>query len=330
MPENQEFSSEKSSSIKNILILGATGYIGGALCRKFSQTPDFAVFALVRPSSDVEAIKPFCKEIIRSQEVNFSTNDVTQAIRKHNITTVINVAWHMPPEPTKEAQFAKDSMALEAALQGAKAVSPDIHVITTSGNFSLVTADGGRITETPPPKGYTLPEYLVCIDLLVGVNVLKDRLVEEYISNGGNASILYPSSVYGSAPTRGSFWDFAIQQFITGKPHQGYQPFPPDFMTAWVHVDDLADCYIAAARKGTKGGHYLAAPENLSISQMSTLFAQAAGVEFVAPVFENKDKVIFDDSYTREVLQLQWKYKVADEVKDWVERIKELGTYFLE
>ncbi|MDF5707705.1 MAG: hypothetical protein PUP90_08485 [Nostoc sp. S4] len=330
MSDNKEFLSEKNSSRKNILILGATGYIGGALCHKCSQTEDLAVFALVRPSSNVEAIKPLCKEIIRSQEAGFSSNDVAQAIRKHDIATVINVAWHMPPEPIKEAQFAKDRISLEAALHGAKAVSPDIHVITTSGNFSLITADGGRITETPPPRGYTPPEYLAFIDLLMGVNVLKDGLVEEYISNGGNASIVYPSSVYGSAPTRGSFWDFAIQQFITGKPHQGYQPFPPDFMTAWVHVHDLADCYIAATRKGTKGGRYLAAPENLSISQISTLFAEAAGVEFVAPVFENKDKVIFDDSHTREVLQLQWKYKVADEVKGWVERIKELGTYFLE
>ncbi|MEH2183232.1 NAD-dependent epimerase/dehydratase family protein [Nostoc sp.] len=330
MSNNKEFLSEKSSSVKNVLIVGAAGYIGGALCRKFSQTQDFAVLALVRPSSDVEGIKPFCKEIIHSQEVEISSNDVAQAISNHDITTVINVAWHMPPESTKEAQFAKDRIALEAALHGAKAVSPDIHVITTSGNFSLITADGGRITETPPPKGYTQPEYLVCFDLLSGVNVLKDMLIEEYISNGGNASIVYPSSVYGSAPTRGSFWDFAIQQFITGKPHQGYQPFPPDFMTAWIHVEDLADCYIAVARFNSKGGHYLAAPENLSVSQVSTLFAQAAQVEFVAPVFENKDKVIFDDSYTREVLQLQWKYKVADQMKGWVERIKELGTYFLE
>ncbi|MGF1933726.1 MAG: hypothetical protein RM347_004920 [Nostoc sp. ChiQUE02] len=248
----------------------------------------------------------------------------------YDITTVINVAWHIPLESTKEAQFAFDRIPLEAALHGASAVSPDIHVITTSGNFSLITANGGQITETPPPLGYTLPEYLVCLDLLAGVNVLKDGLVEEYISNGGNASIVYPSSVYGSAPTRGSFWDFAIQQFITGKPHQGSQPFPPDFMTAWIHVEDLADCYIAIVRFGSKGGHYLAAPENLSVSQVSTLFAQAAQVEFLAPVFENKDKVIFDDSHTREVLQLQWKYKVADEVKGWVERIKELGTYFLE
>ncbi|MEH2464932.1 NAD-dependent epimerase/dehydratase family protein [Nostoc sp.] len=330
MSDNKEFLSEKSSSVKNILIIGATGYIGGALCRQFSHTQDFAVLALVRPSSNIEAIKPFCKEIIRSQEVEISNNDVAEAIRKHDITTVINVAWHMPPEPTKEAQFAKDRIALEAALHGARAVSPDIHVITTSGNFSLITTAGGRITEIPPPKGYRWPEYLVCFDLLSGVNVLKDALVEEYISNGGNASIVYPSSVYGCAPTRGSFWDFAIQQFITGKPYQGYQPFPPDFMTAWIHVEDLADCYIAAARKGSKGGHYLAAPENLSISQISTLFAKAAQVEFLAPVFENKDKVIFDDSHTREILQLQWKYKVADEVKVWVKRIKELGTYFLE
>ncbi|WP_375495909.1 NAD-dependent epimerase/dehydratase family protein [uncultured Nostoc sp.] len=329
MSDNKEFSSEKSSSVKNILIIGATGYIGGALCRKFSQTQDFAVLALVRPSSDIEGIKTFCKEIICSQEVEISSNDVAQAIRKHDITTVINVAWHMPLESTKEAQFAFDRIPLEAVLHGASAVSPDIHVITTSGNFSLITANGGRITEIPPPKGYTRPEYLACLDLLAGVNVLKDGLVEEYISNGGNASIVYPSSVYGSAPTRGSFWDFAIQQFITGKPYQGSQPFPPDFMTAWIHVEDLADCYIGVARFGSKGGHYLAAPENLSISQVSKMFAQAAQIEFMAPVFENKDKVIFDDSHTREVLQLQWKYKVADEVKGWVERIKELGTYFL-
>ncbi|MEH1823935.1 MAG: hypothetical protein V7L22_00980 [Nostoc sp.] len=330
MSNNKEFSSEKSSSVKNVLIIGAGGYIGGALCRKFSQTEDFAALALVRPSSDIEGIKPFCKEIIRSQEADISSNDVAQAIRKHDITTVINVAWHIPLESTKEAQFAFDRIPLEAALHGASAVSPDIHVITTSGNFSLITTNGGRITETPPPKGYKLPEYLVCLDLLAGVNVLKDGLVEEYISNGGNASIVYPSSVYGSAPTRGGFWDFAIQQFITGKPHQGSQPFPPDFMTAWIHVEDLADCYIGVARFGSKGGHYLAAPENLSVSQVSTLFAQAAQVEFLAPVFENKDKVIFDDSHTKEVLQLQWKYKVADEIKGWVERIKELGTYFLE
>ncbi|MEH1822264.1 MAG: hypothetical protein V7L31_24845 [Nostoc sp.] len=330
MSNNKEFSSEKSSSVKNVLIIGAGGYIGGALCRKFSQTEDFAALALVRPSSDIEGIKPFCKEIIRSQEADISSNDVAQAIRKHDITTVINVAWHIPLESTKEAQFAFDRVPLEAALHGASAVSPDIHVITTSGNFSLITTNGGRITETPPPKGYILPEYLICLDLLAGVNVLKDGLVEEYISNGGNASIVYPSSVYGSAPTRGGFWDFAIQQFITGKPHQGSQPFPPDFMTAWIHVEDLADCYIGVARFGSKGGHYLAAPENLSVSQVSTLFAEAAQVEFLAPVFENKDKVIFDDSHTRELLQLQWKYKVADEVKGWVERIKELGTYFLD
>ncbi|MEH2415241.1 hypothetical protein [Nostoc sp.] len=50
---------------------------------------------------------------------------------------------------------------------------------------------------------------------------------------------------------------------------------------------------------------YLAAAENLSISQMATLFAQAAQVKFQAPIFENKDNVVFDDSYTREVLQLE-------------------------
>ncbi|MBW4596699.1 MAG: NAD-dependent epimerase/dehydratase family protein [Brasilonema angustatum HA4187-MV1] len=329
MSKEKDVLDEKNRSVKNILLLGATGYIGGVLCRRFSQTQDFSVLALVRPSSNTEAIKPFCKDIIRSKEVVFSAEDVEAAICKYDVKTIINVAWSKPLESTKQAQFQKDRIALEAALHGASALSPDIHVITTSGNFSLTTAEGGRITETPPPKGFAKPKYLEWGESLSAVNLMKDALTEEYISQVGNASIVYPSSVYGSSPTCGGFWDFAIQQFITGKPYWGYEPFPPDFMTAWVHVEDLAQCYIATARRGEKGGHYLAAPENLSISQMATLFAEAAEVKFQAPVFENKDNVVFDDSYTREVLQLEWKHKVADEVKAWVERIKELGTYFL-
>lgn len=330
MSKEKDIPDEKNCSVKNILLLGATGYVGGVLCRRLSQTQNFKVLALVRPSSNTEAIKPFCKEIIRSKEAQFSAKDVEAAIRKHDIKTIINIAWNMPPELTKEAQFEKDRIALEAALHGASAVSADIHVITTSGNFSLITANGGRITEIPPPKGFAKPKYLGWGELLSGVNLMKDALTEEYISKGGNASIMYPSSVYGPSPTRGGFWDFGIQQFITGKPHWGYEPFPPDFMTAWIHVEDLAESYIAAARRGEKGGHYLAAGENLSISQMATLFAEAAGVKFQPPIFENKDNVVFDDSHTREVLQLEWKHKVANDVKAWVERIKELGTYFLE
>ncbi|MBD2388170.1 NAD-dependent epimerase/dehydratase family protein [Cylindrospermum sp. FACHB-282] len=329
MSAAKEFSSSENNSVQNILIIGATGYIGGALCRKLSQTQDFAVFALVRPSSNIEAIKPFCQKIIRSQGAQFSRNDVEEIIRQHNIKKIVNLAWNMPPESTQEAQFEKDRIALEAALEAAEAVSPDIHVIATSGNFSLITADGGHITETPPPKGHTKHKCVEWVELIVNVNLLKDGLVEEYISKGGNAAIVYPGSVYGVSPTIGSFWDFAIQQFITGKVYQGYQPFPPDFMTGWIHVDDLADCYIAAARKGLKGGHFLATGENLSISQMSALFAKAAGVDFQAPIFQNQDNVVFDDSYTRQLLQLEWKYKVADEVNNWVERIKELKTYFL-
>ncbi|MFP5271006.1 hypothetical protein [Coleofasciculus sp.] len=170
----------EKTSVKTILILGATGYVGGALCQKFCQTQDFHVVALVRPSSNSKTIAPFCKEIIHSKESHFSTEEIEAVIREHDIKTI---------------------------------------------------AEGGRITETPPPPGFAKPKYLAWSELLSGVNLMKDALTEKYISQGFNASILYPSSVYGASPTRGGFWDFAIQQFITGKPYWGYQPFPSDFMT---------------------------------------------------------------------------------------------------
>jgi nucleoside-diphosphate-sugar epimerase len=38
MLEKKEFSNDKNSLVKNILLIGATGYIGGALCRKLHQS----------------------------------------------------------------------------------------------------------------------------------------------------------------------------------------------------------------------------------------------------------------------------------------------------
>ncbi len=92
MSKKKEFTDKKPNSVQNILLLGATGYVGGALCRKFAQTGDLAVLALVRPSSQIEAIEPFCKEIIRSQKAQFSLKEVEEAMlqregrRKEHIT----------------------------------------------------------------------------------------------------------------------------------------------------------------------------------------------------------------------------------------------------
>ncbi|MCG8418855.1 MAG: NAD-dependent epimerase/dehydratase family protein [Proteobacteria bacterium] len=312
----------------NILIIGATGYVGAGLCRAFTRA-GVGVIGLVRPHSRVDQIRDWVRVLARSHGAELHSAEVARIIQTHDVRTVINCAWNMPPESTVQAQYAADRIALEAALDGANAVSPDVHVITTSGNFSLLTAEGGRITERPPAAGFARPSYMAWADTLSGVNILKDGLTEEFIGRGGNASILYPGSVYGPSPGRGGFWDFAIQQFISGKPHWGFAPFPPDFMTAWVHVDDLAECYVAAARRSEPGGHYLAAPENVSIGEMAALFAAAAGVPFEHKPFSNPDGVFFDDTQTRAILGLRWAKNAAEEVPRWVARIRELNAFFL-
>lgn len=312
-----------------VLILGATGYIGGVLCRTFSNE-GFGVYVLARPTSRVESIAPWCDKIIRTPQADTTREDVRRAVLEFGIDTVINCAWNMPPADTQEAQYAKDRVALEASLYGAQEASPEVHVITSSGNFSLITDAGGTITEAAPPRGFSRPKYMAWSALLSGVNVFKDALTAEFIEQGGNASILFPSSVYGPAPTRGGFWDFALQQFISGQPYWGFAPFPPNFMTAWVHVEDLARCYVAAARRRAPGGRYLAAPENLSIGQMASRFAAAAGVDFEPPEFVNVDSVRFDDSRTRAELNLTWRCSVDRDVPAWVEWIRELGALSLQ
>nr|VFK51570.1 MAG: NAD dependent epimerase/dehydratase family protein [Candidatus Kentron sp. TUN] len=192
----------------NVLILGTTGYVGSVLCRTLDRK-SHRVSALVRPHSQVQAIQSFCKRIHRNRTGEFTPNEVEEIIRSDDIQTVISCAWNMPPEQTKEEQFAKDRIALDAALYGARTASSDVHVITTSGNFSLITGEGGTVTETPPPPGTPRPEYMAWADLLSGVNILKDNLTEHYIRQGGNASILYPGSVYGPSPNQRNFWELA-------------------------------------------------------------------------------------------------------------------------
>lgn len=75
----------------NVLIIGATGYIGGAVTRKISETANMKVFALVRPTSDISVIKSYCNGIIQIPCGKINPEFVTAAIQQNHIDTVINM-----------------------------------------------------------------------------------------------------------------------------------------------------------------------------------------------------------------------------------------------
>lgn len=77
--------------VHNVLIIGSTGYIGGAVTKKISENANTLVFALVRPTSDTSVIESYCSGIMEIPDGKISSQILIDAIRKFNIDTVINM-----------------------------------------------------------------------------------------------------------------------------------------------------------------------------------------------------------------------------------------------
>lgn len=196
----------------------------------------------------------------------------------------------------------------------------------TSGNFSLIEKNRDHVTENPPPPGAERPPWMHWIGIFETSNVLKDELTENFIKNfKGNASIVYPGSIWGPSPTKGGFWDFAIQQHILGA------AAPPNHPTGWTHVEDVAELYLKTILRRKSGGHFLGTAETLEISTVAKFVADFGGISFDGrPLEPGSEKVFFDDSATRKDLGFEWKKKFdAKNIEEWVLRIKELNGWLL-
>lgn len=146
-----------------VLIVGATGFIGGLVTKKFSESQDFEVVALVRSlaSDAAENLKPLCKTIEKQWDPDHVTKDeIERLIVKHNVKVVINTSVYTPKQDTVQKQVELEKETLEAVLHGAQSVSPNIFVITTSGNSTLITAHEKVVTGDPKPVDVERPPYM--------------------------------------------------------------------------------------------------------------------------------------------------------------------------
>lgn len=306
-----------------VLLVGATGYIGSALARRLYGDGHSCV-ALARESSDTSHIERFCQRIERG--------DCTDAevVKKAatGCTAIVNLSWNVDVLfSSTENAFRADSGPLVACLEAG--ISLDVPVIHTSGNFGLDASKGGVVDETlpPPDREFRIAPGLNWVEPGVKAKVMLDRLVDRYVrEKGAKAMVVIPGSVYGPS-LRVGFWNVLIQQHILGEEVMGIKPFPPDCVTAYVHVEDVVSCFMAALIKGVPGGRYLVATETMKLSDFAALFADAAGVPFEKhqPVYENPNQIFYDDSKTRKQLGLTWERRAKTSLPATIEWLKSIG-----
>jgi len=86
----------------NVLVTGATGYIGSNLVKHFSLSKRFNIFALIRPTSDTQVLHS-AKERINVIQSDQTFEQINKAVRKASPNIVIHLAGvdaveHRPDE----------------------------------------------------------------------------------------------------------------------------------------------------------------------------------------------------------------------------------------
>jgi nucleoside-diphosphate-sugar epimerase len=158
MPDSIDFSR------KPVLVLGASGYIGGRVVAALSHSPIFSPLAASRRSAlAVDATNP---------------DDVRRAL--HAVDSVVNC-------------IAGNNRAMvrstEVLFNIARSLAP--RRIVHLSSMSVYGAATGTVDENqeplPPVSGYGLAK-IEC-----------ERIVRRYVDDGGNAVILRPTCVFGPA-----------------------------------------------------------------------------------------------------------------------------------
>lgn len=323
---------------KQVTVVGAAAYIGGPLLRLLKKQ-GYKTVALVRPSSDTSSLTGLPEVLLRGDLGDFQF--VEEATRG-SLAIIDLVNQLNPPCQTFEAQLENDVPPAEACLYAG--LKHGVRVVYTSGNFALPTRGrSGKIDETlfpqpapEPNQGGFLPHWPTFshIDEMDGVLLLAEakhrceHLVHNFcqLHPRSRACTLIPAATYGPGLSgRVSFWDSVPSWYLAG--------YFKDFMTGFIHVEDLCRCYLAVIERGRSGGRYLAAGQPMRVSDFVRMYAAAAGVPIdkfpQRSVFANHQHLSYDDSATRRELGIEWERNLQESLPEHINYLRQYSKLTL-
>nr|WP_055506432.1 NAD-dependent epimerase/dehydratase family protein [Nonomuraea pusilla] len=227
-----------------VLVLGATGYIGGVLLERLAER-GHEVAAVVRPSADGSRRLPGVADE--------RYGDLADGTALAAVTPEIDVIVHTA---NLTGDRETDLEAIAALTRTGK------RLLYVSGVWVLGPSDGGD--EESPVDPIPAVAYRPEIERLVldaGGTVVRPGVVHG--RGGGIAALLKAQAaqrgegVYVSAGGAVPTWTF-------------------------VHVDDLADLLVTAAEKGGAAVYHGISEEGVPVAEVAVAAARAAGAEPVA------------------------------------------------
>jgi farnesol dehydrogenase len=246
-----------------IFITGGTGYIGGALCRRF-VADGFQVRGLVRSTSNRQALDDLGIECCEG--------DITEreSMRRGmtGVDWVIHAAAELDFGSPRERMEGANSLGSEnvASLALELGVPRTLH-ISSIASFGGTASDGTPATEESPPQ-LPLPNNY-CLTKSAGEAAFRKRADEGLALN-----IVYPSLVYGPPSKKGGINSF-LRMMMTGR-------LPAlvgsDRISSWIYLDDLVEGIMRLMLQGRPGEHYLMTGERCSTAEVASRVSALGGV----------------------------------------------------
>ncbi|XP_057973655.1 uncharacterized protein LOC131161713 [Malania oleifera] len=254
------------TSKMKVMVTGASGYLGGRLCRRL-LSQGHSVRALVRPTSDLSSLPPASGD--GSFELAFG--DVTDYQSLLEASSGCDALFHAaalvePWLPDPSRFFSVNVGGLENVLRAFADTKTAQRIIYTSSFFALGPTDGYVADESQIHH-----EKFFCTEYERS-KAAADKIALRAASEGVPIVAVYPGVIYGPGKvTAGNVVaQMLIERFNGRLP--GYVGSGNDKFS-FSHVDDVVEGHLAALNKGQPGERYLLTGENASFKQVFDIAA---------------------------------------------------------
>jgi len=246
-----------------VLVSGASGFIGSAICRRLLAA-GHTVRALLRPTSPRSNLEGLDVEIV--------IGDLTDADSLHPALAGCRILFHAAADyrlwvPHPQALYRTNVEGTRNIMQAALVAGIERIVYTSSVATLGLCPDGGTADESTPSS----------LDSMIGHYKRSKFMAEEtvrrmVIEDGLPAVIVNPSTPVGPRDIRPTPTGRMIVEAARGR-----MPAYVDTGLNSVHVDDVAAGHLLAMEHGKVGERYILGGDNMSLRTLLMKIAALSG-----------------------------------------------------
>jgi dihydroflavonol-4-reductase len=251
----------------NILVTGATGFIGSHLCRALTRA-GHSVTAFVRPTSD--------RSILRDCQVQYAVGDLMQP---HTLSTAMRGMEAVYHCGGMVARWSDPQEMIDSHLQGTSHV---LHAALEANVRRLIYTSSVAALGVPDFKATSLEDIPLLDETHrwnydpeiwpygYGKHMAEQKLLGVE-NNGLETIILNPAAVFGPGDVHR-----ADNGIVARLSRRGLPVTLPGGLNV-VHIKDVIDGHLAALTRGQSGQRYILGGHNITMREMMETIANTAG-----------------------------------------------------